>query len=161
MRGSPRPARAGSNLVGRGIANPQEFAACLKAQNKRNLRQIICYAQTYSSVLQTGDASVISSLSSDALRRHAMEALAALANYQGCYDRWQQIRKNYSLKWTSGDESLKALQRFFNPSLSLDHMMQKVREMIHTLPPKLGSHTFWSHCWFKACRDYRSGSFDK
>lgn len=55
LRGSPRPAaRAGGNLVGRGIANPQEFLAYLEGQKKRNTRQIMCYAQRYHKVFKTG-----------------------------------------------------------------------------------------------------------
>jgi len=127
-RGSP-------SLVGRGIANPQEeFLTYLKAQNKRNAKQIMCYAQRYYHVIATGDATAIASLSSGALRRHAMEALTSLSKYLGCYDRWQQIRKRYSLHWTNGDESLHALQRFFDPNLSLDYMFQKIREMVNRLP---------------------------
>jgi hypothetical protein len=65
-RGSP-------SLVGRGIANPQElpsydsnslsFKSYFKAQKKRNVRQIMCYAQKYHTVLETGDATAITSLS--------------------------------------------------------------------------------------------------
>jgi hypothetical protein len=65
-RGSP-------SLVGRGIANLQELPSCdsnslsfksyLKSQKKRNVRQIMCYAQRYHTVLETGDATAITSLS--------------------------------------------------------------------------------------------------
>jgi hypothetical protein len=131
LRGSP-------SLVGRGIANPQEyllaFESYLASQNKRNARQILYYAQRYHKVVETGDASVLVGLSSGALRRHAMEALTAYAKYTGSYDKWQQIRKHYSLRWTNGDESIQALQRFFNPGLSLDAMLDVVRKMMQVLP---------------------------
>ncbi len=87
----------------------------------------MCYAQRYRQVLETGNASAIVSLSSGAIRRHAMEALAAYAKYSGSYDRWQQIRKRYSLHWTNGDESIMSLQRFFNQELSLDTMLHGLR----------------------------------
>ena len=132
MRGSP-------SLVGRGIANPQEFLAYLKWQKKLNAKQIMCYAQRYHKVLETGDASVIVSLSSGALRRHAMEALTAYAKYTGSYDSWQQVIKRYSLKWTDGNESLKSLERFFNPDLSFDSMLARIREMIRVLPEHMGN----------------------
>jgi hypothetical protein len=145
-RGLPRPARAGSNLVGRGIAKPypqllqqqQSFEQYLKAQKRRNPRQIICYAKRYHNILQTGDASVLAALSSGAIRRHAMEALTVLSKYQGCYDRWCQIRKCYSLRWTNGDESLRSFQRFFNPEDSLDKLIARVNEMVHKLPAFMG-----------------------
>jgi hypothetical protein len=140
-RGSP-------SLVGRGIANPQDyvladtvadFESYLKAQKKRNVRQIMCYAQKYHTVLETGDATAITSLSSGALRRHAMESLTALSKFNGSYDRWQGIRKCYSLKWTSGDESLQSLQRFFNPDLSLDVILQRIKQMVDKTRTQIGN----------------------
>jgi intergrase/recombinase len=68
-----------------------------------------------------------------------MVSLANLARYQGRYDVWAAIRNRYSLKWTSGNESLQALQRFFNPDcLTLETMLQQVRQMIKILPPLMG-----------------------
>lgn len=150
LRGSPRlvPARARGNLVGRGIANPQEcllaatvadFESYLKAQKKRNVRQIMCYAQRYHSVLETRDATPLVNLQSGATRRHAMEALVALSKHTGSYDRWQEIRKRYSLKWTSGNESLQSLQRFFNPDLSLDVMLQRIKQIVDKTPIQIGN----------------------
>jgi hypothetical protein len=138
-RGSPRPAvRAGSNLVGRGIAKPypqSSFEQYLKAQKKHNTRQIICYIKRYHKVLETGDASALASLSSGALRRHAMEALTAYAKYMGSYEEWCQIRKSYSLRWTNGDESLQAMNKFFSDELNFDVMLQRIKEMIAKTPP--------------------------
>jgi hypothetical protein len=48
-----------------------------------------------------------------------MEALSAYSKYVGCYDKWQDIRKRYSLHWTNGNESITALQRFFDSNLTL------------------------------------------
>jgi hypothetical protein len=120
-----------------GLAIPtwMGFEQYLKAQKKRNVRQILCYARRYHDVLETGDASVIASLSSGALRRHAMEALTVYAKYSGSYENWCYIRRRYSLRWTNGDESIQALQRFFNPSLSFDTMLQRIREMMDKTPP--------------------------
>jgi hypothetical protein len=100
----------------------------LKAQQKhhRNINQILCYARKYGSILQTGDASPLTSLTGPQ-RRHAMEALTVLSKQLGCYDRWLAIRKRYSLHWTNGNESLQALERFFNTAMSLDHMIEKVK----------------------------------
>jgi intergrase/recombinase len=98
----------------------------------------MCYAQRYHKVLETGDASAIVYIQSGAIRRHAMEALAAYAKYTGCYDSWQQIRQSYSLRWTNGDESLRSLQRFFNTELSLENIIELIKEMAHKLPPLMG-----------------------
>jgi hypothetical protein len=92
----------------------------------------MCYAKRYHSILETGDASSLVTLSAGT-RRHAMEALIALSKHLGCYDRWQQIRKQYNLKWSTGNESLQSLERFFNDSL--DNMLSKVKEMIRLLSP--------------------------
>lgn len=110
------------------------FEDYLKAQKKRNVRQIVCYAKRYATtVLETRDASILTTLPS-ATRLHVMEALAAYSKHKGSYQRWQEIRKAYSLKWTSDNASLHAMQRFFNPDLSLNVMIQKIKEMVRLLP---------------------------
>jgi hypothetical protein len=102
-------------------------------KKQRNLNQILCYIRKYRYILDTGDASPLTSLTGPQ-RRHAMEALTVLSKHVGCYDRWCEIRKRYSLHWTNGNESLQALERFFNPAMSLDHMIEKVKEMMRVLP---------------------------
>jgi hypothetical protein len=47
------------------------------------------------------------------------------------------MRKQYSLKWTSGNEGIAAMERFFNPDLSLEAMTTKVRKMIAILPESM------------------------
>jgi hypothetical protein len=115
------------------------FENYLKVQKKRNIKQILCYAQRYCSVLETGDATPLVNLSSGAVRRHAMEALTVWSKYISHYERWQQIRKSYSLHWTSGNESLQSLQRFFNPELTLESMLDKIRKMMQVLPADMSA----------------------
>jgi Archaeal phage integrase len=137
----PRVTERGSpSLVGRGIANPHDldFANYLKSQNKRNTRQLLCYVRKYSSILETGDASPLFLTKSVTVKRHAMEALTVYAKYLGCYEKWQQIRRQYSLHWTDGNESVQALQRFFDSNLTLDSMIEKVKEMISVIPRLYG-----------------------
>jgi len=63
----PRPTRLGDprsliSLCGEDTPSfkpLQLFEDYLKAQKKRNVRQIMCYTQKYANVLQTGDASSI------------------------------------------------------------------------------------------------------
>jgi integrase len=107
-------------------------------QSNRNYKQIICYARKYSHILQTGDASVLLTLTGPQ-RRHAMEALTVLSKQIGRYEQWQSIRKRYSLKWTNGNESLQALQRFFDNNLTLDSMLSKVKEMMRVLPAHMAA----------------------
>jgi hypothetical protein len=59
-----------------------------------------------------------------------MEALTTLSKYMGCYDKWQEIRNHFQIRWTSGDESIKSLERFFNPDLTLDNIYERIGEMI-------------------------------
>jgi Archaeal phage integrase len=99
----------------------------------------MCYAQKYHDVLETGDAYPLVNLSSGPVRRHAMEALTAYAKFSGCYEKWCEIRKRHSLRWTNGNESLQALQRFFNPDLSLDVMLDKIRNMLQVLPKPMAA----------------------
>lgn len=71
-------------------------------------------------------------------RHHALAALAILAKYQGRYDRWMQIRQRYNMKWSSGQESLQSFNRFFNPDMSLESMLQQVVKMISKTPRTMG-----------------------
>ncbi len=103
---------------------------------KRTVKSNVQYAKRFHSVLETGDASPLLGLSPPN-RHQAMEGLTALSKYQGLYDSWQQIIKKYDLKWTSQD-SIATMQRFFNPSLTLDDMIAKVRAMMKVLPPTMG-----------------------
>jgi intergrase/recombinase len=68
-----------------------------------------------------------------------MKSLTALSRYMGYYDRWQQTRKQYNLKWSIGNESLQALERFFNPDMTLDHMIDRVKTMMQVLPPVMSN----------------------
>ena len=92
MKSSRRQHFEPTRPFGHGISNfnEKEFENYLKLQKKSNYKQIFCYAQKYKDVLLTGDAKVLTSLPS-AQRRHAMEGLAALSKYAGCYDVWKGI----------------------------------------------------------------------
>jgi hypothetical protein len=87
------------------------------------------YAKRFSSILDSGDASPLTTLSARN-KYHAMHALANFAKYTGRYDVWLQIRQRYNLRWTSGNESLQSFERFFNDELNYDSMLQRVKEMI-------------------------------
>jgi hypothetical protein len=63
-----------------------------------------------------------------------MTSLANWAKYTGRYDKFQQIKQRYNLKWLRVDSTIH-LQRFFNEGLTLDVMTQRIRQMIR-LPPE-------------------------
>jgi hypothetical protein len=112
----------------------QTLRVTSKRRRKENVRQMLCYAQRYGDILKTGDATRLVNIQSDAVRRHAMEALCIYSKYTGRYDRWQEMRKRYSLKWTNGNESLQSLQRFFNADLNMESMLERIKEMVRLLP---------------------------
>ena len=111
------------------------FAAWLVAQKKRQrtVRDTVFYAKKFASVLDTGDASVILTQVKPLSQKHVLSALANLSKYQGRYERWNQIRRNYSLHWVKSD-SITHFERFFNEQLSLEAMIQRIRQMIEKLP---------------------------
>ena len=71
-------------------------------------------------------------------RHHALAALSILAKYQGQYDKWLQIRQRYNMKWSSGQESLQSFNRFFNPDMSLESMLQQIAKIISNTPRIMG-----------------------
>ncbi len=116
-----------------------QFVDWLKAQGKASwtIKQNKNYAIKYGHILDTGDASVLMTLS-PRNRHHALSALASLSKFSGQYGQFVQIRQNYNLRWTTGADAFQVLQRFFNTALSLDVMIQKIKEMIRLLPPFMG-----------------------
>jgi intergrase/recombinase len=116
------------------------FRDWLLSQGKTHwtIKHDVNYAKRFEHILDTGDASELMKLS-PRNKHHAMNALANMAKFTGCYDVWLAIRQKYSLKWTSRKESLQSFERFFNDELNYDTMLQRVREMIQALPASYGN----------------------
>jgi hypothetical protein len=110
----------------------------LRKVRENTIKQILIYAKRFASVLATDDASPLTVLS-PRNRQHAMVSLANLAKYQGCYDKFLLLKQRYSMKWKSGNDSLQPLQRFFNTQLTLDKLLDKIREMMRVLPPSMAA----------------------
>jgi hypothetical protein len=117
--------------------NFEAFRAWLQAQGKTKatIKNTVNYAKLHAHILESGEAGSLMTLSARN-KHHAMTALANLAKFQGCYDRWLDIRRRYNLKWSKGG-SLQAFERFFNDDLNLDVMLQRVRRMVEVLPVQL------------------------
>lgn len=117
------------------------FRSYLTAQGKtrRTTKDIVNYARRFGHVLESGgeDASVLMTLS-PRNKHHAMTALANLAKFQGCYDEWMQIKRRYNLRWSKGVDAMAAFEKFFDPSMSVEAMIARVKAMIHVLPPHMG-----------------------
>jgi hypothetical protein len=118
--------------------NINDFRSWLVAQGKTKatVKETINYAKRFASVLDTGDASIILNTIKPNVQHHALTALANLAKYTGRYDQFTQIRHKYNLKWSRGDP-IKHFERFFNEGLTLDVMLQRIRQMIRLTPPPI------------------------
>jgi Archaeal phage integrase len=121
---------------GHGISNfnEKDFENQLKLQKKSNFKQIFYYALKYKNVLLTGDAKMLLSLPS-AQRRHAMEGLAALSKYVGCYDNWKNIREKYQLRWSNSEqENLKFFTNYMTGKGNFDEMVKWLDNATSKLP---------------------------
>jgi intergrase/recombinase len=84
------------------------------------------YAVQYNHVLASGNLIELFSYS-DSKRRHIMKALAAYSKYIGEYEKWQQIRKNYQLKWSSGADSLAGFNNIIKENGDFDKMVNWIQ----------------------------------
>jgi hypothetical protein len=66
-----------------------------------------------------------------------------------CYDKWQEMRRCYNMKWSKVDSSIPSFERFFNDELSFDVMLQRIKEMVQILPYTYGQN-------HQVCMSYRS-----
>ena len=87
-------------------------------------------------MLDTGDASPLSTSLPGRQRSKEITivALANLAKFQGRYERFLELKKRYDLKWSTTN-STQYFERFFDEQLTLDIMLQRIKEMIRLLPP--------------------------
>ena len=116
-----------------------DFHDWLVKQGKtpKTVKETVNFAKRFAAVLDTGDASMILDEIKPQSWHHVLSALANLAKYTGRYKEFNDIRRNYNLKWVKPDAS-KNLESVLNPSLDLDSMIGKVRKMIAVLPPLMG-----------------------
>jgi hypothetical protein len=133
-----------SNNNNNNIGNPAHhffagFSDWLIAQGKRprTVRDTLFYAKKFAYVLDTGDATPIMTKVKPLSQKHVLSALANLSRYQGRYEYWNQIRRNYNLHWVKAD-SITHFERFFNEQLTLETMLQRIREMIARIPTSMG-----------------------
>ncbi|MDQ3837398.1 MAG: hypothetical protein M3270_10785 [Thermoproteota archaeon] len=115
MKPSPRKESDTASETPRSLQELQQLCDWLKALGKTHwtVKQTKNYAKKYGHIIYSGNCSEIMALS-PRNRHHAMVALASLAKFQGQYDRFQQLKQSYNLKWSSGQESLQSFNRFFN-----------------------------------------------
>jgi hypothetical protein len=120
--------------------NWQQFHSWLVSQGKakRTVKTNVQYAKRFWFVLDTWDISPLStSLPGSRSKEITIVALANLAKFQGRYERFQELKKRYALKWSTSN-STQYFERFFNEGLTLDIMLTRVKEMVRLLPPVMG-----------------------
>ncbi len=108
-----------------------------QGKRKRTVRDTLFYAKKFAYVLDTGDATPIMTQVKPLSQKHVLSALANLSKYKGQYSRWNEIRRNYNLHWVKAD-SITHFERFFNEQLTLETMLQRIREMIARIPTSMG-----------------------
>jgi intergrase/recombinase len=84
-------------------------------------------------VLDTGDASALSTLPGHRSKEITIVALANLAKFQGRYEWFLEIKKRYDLKWSTSN-STQFFERFFSEGLSLEGMLQRIQKMMASTP---------------------------
>ena len=82
----------------------------------------MAYARRYDHLMVTGDFSEIMEFSNDK-KKHIMKSFALLSKYLGCYDRWQDYKNRYQLKWTVSRDSLASFQIMTNLDNEFSNMV--------------------------------------
>ncbi|HEX5904893.1 MAG TPA: integrase [Candidatus Nitrosocosmicus sp.] len=112
--------------------NFREYLETTLKLEKTMIKNRMAYASKYSHLLDTWDLSELVSLSNEK-RGHIMRALVLLSKYKGQYDKWQDVRRNYQLKWSSID-SLKGFQNILVENGDLNNMVDWIRMSIGKYP---------------------------
>jgi hypothetical protein len=110
----------------------------LKNHNNHTARVRLLYSKKFYHILTEANAQELMTLS-DEKRIHTMKALAVLAKYLGCYDRWNDIRERYQLKWSNNQDSLQAFKNMTNPEQSYEPMTSWLKNTVSKLPTSYGN----------------------
>jgi hypothetical protein len=98
----------------------------------------LLYSKKYYHVLENGNAQELLILSIDK-RIHVMKALAALSKYLGCYDKWNDIRERYQLKWSAKDGLQTFNDRMMNNGENYSSMVNWLKDAVSRLPLRYGN----------------------
>ena len=105
--------------------------------NTRWLR--LNFSRKYADLLLNDNLSPLMTLTSSN-RMTAMKALASLSKFLGCYEHWQELKKQYDLKWTDPDASLKAFEAIAGDEHNgVDEMQDWIKKVCQVLPQKYKS----------------------
>ncbi len=101
--------------------------------NQVTMKTRLAYARKYYHLLVTGDFSEIMEFSNDK-KKHIMKSLALLSKYLGCYNKWQEYKNRYQLKWTVSRDSLTSFQSITNQDKEFSNMVDWVKRAIKKYP---------------------------
>jgi hypothetical protein len=90
------------------------------------------YGKRYSYVLELMDVKDLLVLP-PAKQRHIMKALANLAKYTGTYEKWNRLRRQHQLKWSSTN-TLDVFEIITNNGTTYDKMLVYVKHVLSMLP---------------------------
>jgi hypothetical protein len=110
----------------------------LQGHNPHTARVRLSYSKKYYHVLENCNAQELLSLSIDK-RIHVMKALAALSKYLGCYDKWNDIRERYQLKWSAKDGFQMFNKIMMNNGENYSSMVDWLKNAISKLPLRYGN----------------------
>ena len=116
------------------VTTVKEFKEYLKSLNTsaKTGNEVFRNAIRYHHILYGGNASELTTYSMGK-RKHIMKALAAFSKFSGCYDTWQNIRKQYQLKWASTD-SLTGFQNMLKQDEDFTSMVEWIKKAIIAQP---------------------------
>ena len=77
----------------------------------KTARERLNYAKRYAHCLVNGNFAELKMLSPDKLN-HVLKALSVLAQWLGVYNRFQQLKENYGLKWSGKSKAKLLIQRY-------------------------------------------------
>jgi intergrase/recombinase len=102
--------------------------------NDKDARYLTELANKYQSILATGNATKLLSLTSN-VKRNAMRALAHLAKYNGDYEHWQKIIKKHGIHWRQSDNDS---FDFFEKE-DIAEMIEYVKQTMKILPADMAN----------------------
>jgi intergrase/recombinase len=109
-----------------------------QGQSKHTIRNKLQYTKRFYHVLNQENAKDLLNVSLET-RQHAMKSLASLSKYLGIYDKWQDIKKRYQLKWSqqSGYSTFEKI--FNNKDQNFSSMIKWIKNAVNKLPREYGN----------------------
>jgi intergrase/recombinase len=110
-----------------------------QGQSKHTIRNKLQYAKRFYHIFNQENAKDLLNVSLET-RQHAMKSLASLSKYLGIYDKWQDIKKRYQLKWSEQGGGYSTFEKIFNnKDQNISNMIKWIKDAIDKLPREYGN----------------------